>query len=511
MDTPKQRKFSALGGPALVASLAVAKVALHLVLVGRYGYFRDELYYLACADHLAWGYVDHPPLSIFMLAGVRAALGESLLALRLVPALAGGLTVLLSGLVARELGGGRLAQVLAALATLVAPIGLAMSSYYSMNSLDLVLWPLLALLLVRMIRRDEPRLWLAIGLVAGLATLNKLAFVVPGAALLLALALTPHRRWFRGSWLYLGLAVAAAVVAPHLIWQQLEGWPFLEFAGQAAAHKMVRAGPLEYLLSQILLNGPLGVLLALAGLVHLIADRPHRVLGLVFVLVVVGFYALGGKSYYAAPAYPMMLAAGAVAVERVARPGPRVALRVGLPVLLLASGVLIAPMAMPVLSPGSYVGYARAVGLQAPRDERGELGQLPQHFADRFGWPEMVATVARVHRSLPPAERRRCGIVASNYGEAGAIDLFGPSHGLPAAASPHNAYWGWGPGDLTGEVVIVIGYPRARLEALFDRVEQRAVIRHAWAMPYETELPVFVCRGLQVPVTRLWERLRRYV
>lgn len=455
--------------------------------------------------------MDHPPLSIGVLAAVRAALGDSVFALRLVPVLAGAGTVLATGLLARELGGRRLAQGLAALAAALAPVVLANGTFYSMNALELALWPTALLLLARINRRGGCGRWLWLGLVLGLAAQNKLGTAFLGVGLLAGVALTRLRAELRTPWPWAGAAVAALVVSPQVAWQVAHDWPFLEFAATARAEKMVAMSTVGFLGALALLGGPLVAPLWGVGLGGLLVGRrlrPFRPLGVTALVALAAIMAAGGKPYYAAPLLPALLAPGAVLLESVAT---RRWMANTLVALVTLGGLALLPLAVPVLSPASYVAYAEHIGIAPPRDERSPLGALPQHFADRFGWQNLAETVARVHAELSPEDRAHAAILASNYGEAGAIDHFGPRLGLPKAICPHNSYWTWGPRDATDELVIAIGYPRERLEQIFEHVEERARVTSEWAMPYETNLPVFLCRGLRVPIGEAWAAARRFI
>ena len=289
--------------PALIA-LALLKLALHFATSDGYGYFRDELYYLASTDRLAWGYVEHPPLSIAMLWLSLNLLGESLLAIRFLPALAGAATVLISGLLARELGGGSRAQLLAALATLITPFYLAIAHFYSMNVFDVLAWVTLVWLAARILLRGEEKLWLAFGVVAGLGLLNKISVAFLGAALVAGILSTPQRHWLANRWMWLGGAVAALLFLPHVIWQVLNDWPTLEFQANARAGKNLALSAVEYGGQQIMLGNPVLLPLWLAGLIGLIFSqrlRAVRALGFVYPLLFVLFVLTTAKSYYLAP------------------------------------------------------------------------------------------------------------------------------------------------------------------------------------------------------------------
>jgi Dolichyl-phosphate-mannose-protein mannosyltransferase len=383
-------------GPRAVAALVLlplSSLALHLVFASGYGYFRDELYYLACADHLAWGYVDHPPVCVAALWLVRQWLGDSLWAIRMVPAVASAATVLLAGLIARDLGGGRFAQTLAMVSTLVSPELLAISSVYSMNGLDVAIWTASAWLLVRALREE----------------------------------------------------LAALLFLPYVAWEVGHAWPTLEFMRNATAEKMAPVSPWAFAAAQALNQHPLNLPVWLAGLAFLLwlrEGRPFRPLGVLYVAVFL-LLVVGGKSRsgYLAPAYPMLFAAGGAALARFFethqwRFAPGISV-----VMLLIGGAITAPLAMAILPVDSYRAYAAALGRKPSTEESTEVVALPQFLADMQGWERWVDPVASAYDALPRTDQQRVGIFASNYGEAGAIDLFGAPLGLPRAISGDNNYW----------------------------------------------------------------------
>jgi len=497
----------------LLLLLALAKSALHFATISNYGYFRDELYYLACADHLAWGYVDHPPFSIAVLAVTRFLFGDSLLAIRLPVVLAGALTVVLTGWLARELGGGRFAQVLAALAFVFMPVALGMASFYSMNALDLLFWLGAVYVLVRIINSDDERLWVAFGAIVGAGMMNKISvgFLVFG--LLVGFVLTKQRRLLGSAWFWLGGVIAGLLFLPHVIWQIANGFPTLEFMRNASELKIQAMSVAAYLGAQVFYTSPAAVPIWVGGLLYLLFARAagaYRALGIAYLAILALLVSQHGKAYYLAPAYPMLFAAGGVAYERLSAGGGWRWLRPALVGLVALGGIVVLPLAVPLLPPESVVRYAAAIGVEAPQEERHRRVPLAQHFADRFGWENMVATIARVYQALPPEERSRAAIVAGNYGEAGAIDFFGGRYGLPHAISSHNNYWLWGPGNTTGDVAIVIGASGEQLQEFFADVTQVDTIVSEYAMASETNLPVYVCRGLRRPLAEVWPALKGY-
>jgi 4-amino-4-deoxy-L-arabinose transferase-like glycosyltransferase len=491
--------------------IAAAVVLAHLATSRGYGYFRDELYYLACSEHPALGYVDHPPLLDLLLRPLRALLGDSLPALRLLPALAAGATVLLTACAVGRLGGGRLARVLALVAVAAGPIYVGTFAILTPNALDVVAWTVVLLLVLRLLSTDDDRLWIAVGAAIGLGfeTKHGMAFLAIGLAA--GLLATPARRRLRSPWLWAGVATALAVAAPHLAWQAAHGWPTLEFMANARRDKNLARGPLAFVGEQMTVLGPLAAPIWIAGLVSCWRRDGGRLraIACAYAATLALLIAGGGKAYYLTSFYPVLFAAGAVAIERASR---RRAPALGLAVLVLATDLAAAPLAKALLPEEAVVRWQAALGLD-PRlgvDERNALGALPQQFADQHGWPELAADVARVYRALPDYDRARACIVASNYGEAAAIDFFGPALGLPRAVSPHNSYWLWGRRDCDFTVAIVVGYEPEQVAAMVRRVAVAGAFSCRWCMPFENR-PILLTRGLTVPPDVLWAQAKRYL
>jgi dolichyl-phosphate-mannose-protein mannosyltransferase len=494
--------------------LPAVALLFSLLTVRGYGYFRDELYYLACAQHLAFGYVDQPPLVSCVTAAARALFGTSLLAIRLLPAVAGAATVWCTARMARDLGGGQFARLTAGAATMLAPAYLSIFGFLSMNAYDVLLWTVCWWLLVRWLRGGDPRLWLAFGAVAGLGLENKISVLFLGFGIAVGLLLAGPRDVFRRRWIWLGGTLALVLFLPHLVWQVLHGWPTLEFMANARREKMTVLPPLVFLREQFLMAGPGALPLWLSGLAYFLCDRRgrvHRAVGCAFVAILALMIVQHAKAYYMAPAYTVLFAGGAVALEGWTRRRGGVALRAAGLGLAIASGILTAPLAKPLLPEDSFVRYAARLGISPELGERHRLGRLPQFFADMHGWPELAETVAEVYRKLPDAERAHACIFGQNYGEAGAIDLFGPKLGLPAAISAHNSYYLWGPRGCGGEVLIVIGDDRETLESLFDHVELGGTFTCRDCMPYENDNPIWIARGLRMPIQQLWPRIKHYI
>ncbi len=497
----------------LPAAIAAAHFLLHMLTNGNYGIFRDEFYYLDCADHLTWGYVDHPPLSIFLLAAVRSVLGDSIHAIRLLPALAGSAAILLTGRLAAELGGGRGAQALAALCVAVVPVYLVLTGFFSMNAFDLVVWATAFLLLARLIRTGRQKLWLWLGLVLGLGLLNKISVLFLGAGLVVGVLLSPLRSHLRRPHIWLGGGIALLLFLPHILWQIAHGWPTLEFIRNATLYKNVHLAPHAFLGQQVLQMHPLAALAWIMGLAYLLIipdGRRFAALGWIYVTALVVMMLQNSKPYYLAVAYPALFAAGGVAWEQLARgPGRRWILP-SLAAVITLGGIVLMPFGVPLIGPDALVRYQRSLGLEIASGERGEQALLPQYFADRFGWEEMAAAVGRIYEQLPAEERRVCGILAGNYGEAGAINYYGRRYGLPRAISGHNSHYLWGPGDTSGEVLICIGIDPEAVAESYGSVDVagRLDLRHA--MPYERRRMILICRDPKRPIGELWPKTKHF-
>ncbi len=501
----------------VVVWIAAIKLVLHFYAGHNYGYFVDELYYLACGRHLAWGYVDQPPLIALAAASTRVLIGESLQAIRFLPAVAGAALVLLTGLIARELGGGRFAQGIGALSVLVAPGFLGTDSFFSMNAFEPLFWMGCAYIVIRIVRTGNQKLWLWFGLLAGIGLENKHSMLIFGCGIVVGLLATPERRQFRSPWLWMAGLLALLIFLPNLLWNVAHHFPFLEVqANIRRAHRDVDLPPLKFIGQEILTMLPLTLPIWLAGVWYYLFSekgKPFRALGWAWLFTMAVIMILSPRVYYAYPAFPMLFAAGGVVWEAwlaatlTARRLQWV--KSAWVALLVLFGAIFAPFAVPVLPVETYIRYSQVMGFQPPRIERWKLGPLPQLYADQFGWEGMAAAVAKVYNGLPPDVRAKTAIFGQNYGQAGAVDLFGPQYGLPKAISGHQTYFLWGPRDYTGESVIVMDGGQADLERKFATVEKVAHVGHPYAMPYE-HFDIFYCRGLKWPLKDVWPEVKNW-
>jgi 4-amino-4-deoxy-L-arabinose transferase-like glycosyltransferase len=498
---------------AIIVGLAVLKLVIHLLTSSTYGYFRDEFYYIAASKHLSFGYVDFPPFIALLTAFVRVTLGDSLLALHFFPALAGAGVILLTGMMARQLGADPFGQVLAALAALIAPQYLGTNALLTMDSFDLLAWAAALYVLILILKYDRPKLWLVFGLVIGIGLTIKVTPIYFGLALVIGLVLTPYRRYFRNPYLYLGGLIALAFLAPYALWNAASGWPTIEF-WRNYGNKVFQASPLVFLLQQAAIMHPFNLPLWLSGLVFLFTQKgkPYRLFGWMYLVLLFIFMLQNAKNYFLAPFYPVLFAAGTIAMQQFA--GSRGWhwlgwLRANYILVLVIGGILLAPLTIPLLPVDTEVAFVRALGGTNVKTESAETGVLPQNFADRFGWEELAATMSAVYRSLPAKDQVKACILTSNYGEAGALQFYSSKYDLPPVISGHNSYYLWGPGSCTGDVLLYLGQAKVDdLEQVFADARQVAVTQCQYCMPFENDLPIFLCRGIKVSLDQAWPQTK---
>jgi len=498
-----------------------AYFALHMATATRYGYFRDALYYLACADHLAFGYVDQPPLFPFIAWIARHTLGTSLYALMFWPALAGAARILLIAACARELGAKRFGVELAAVLAATPAVWWVIDHQFAMNAFEPLFWTGCAYVILCMIHTQNPKLWLVFGLIAGLGLETKYSTAVFCLALLLGLLLTHQRRLLFTPWVFAGGAVALLLFLPNLIWNIQHHWPFLDLVRNIrVTGKDLAYPPLAYLAQQIVMMSPVSLPFWFGGLLFYFFSRnakSYRAFGWAFLITLGLFLISHGKDYYSAPAYPIVLAAGAVAAERPfeqqTSESPskwRSIFRAVCFAWLIFGVAIILPLVLPVLPLDAFLRYQSHSPLRPKPTERSFVGAvLPQYYADELPWEQQVAAVARVYHSLSPEDQAKAAIFCDNYGQAGAIDFFGPRYGLPQALSGHQNYFLWGPRNYTGEIVILEGVREAEARKEFAFVEVAATLNIPYAYSYETR-PILVCRGLKWNLQAIWPRVKNW-
>ncbi|HTC11721.1 MAG TPA: glycosyltransferase family 39 protein [Acetobacteraceae bacterium] len=494
--------------PGLI--LALLGLAIHLYANSGYGIFRDELYFIVCGEHPAWGYVDQPPLIPLAAALMHHLFPRSLAMLRLLPALGHAATIALTAETVRVLGGRRWAQALAALCVLTGIDFLGAGTLLTTDAVQSLAWLFCAYALIRITRDRNEWWWIAIGAVAGVALLTKYMLAFWLVALGIGLLATPARRSLARPQFYAGATLGLMIVLPNVIWQAMHGFPFLEIGRVAAAGKNVALPPLVFLHKEIdelnTMTAPVWIagLLAFARWPRFAA---YRGFAIAFVVLFAAMIAMHAKPYYPMGAYPLFLAGGAVALE--AWIAVRV-VRAALPAAIAMWGALGVPFVVPLLPVEQFAAYQTRLGITQASSDRSPLGVLQQNYADMFGWPELAALVGRAYQSLPPDEQARAVFLGENYGEAAAVDVLSVPRGKPPVISGHNTYYLWGPLGHDGRVVIRLGGNRDAMLRVYASVEKVGVLESPWAMPTERGKTLWICRGRRRPLQDDWPRFRHY-
>ncbi len=501
--------------------IALATAALHLALCHRFGYYRDELYFIDCAKHLSWGYVDQPPLVPFY-TWLTAPLGYAVWALRFLPGVLSGVTVLLGCAIARELGGRGFAQTLTALAIALAPGLIGIAYGLSTEMLSPAAWTALVYLTVRLVNTGDRRLYVPIALVVTVAMYSKYSIAGCAIALAIGLPITGHAELLRSRRLALGVALVVVLLLPNAIWQIAHGLPMLEVIhndqlnrhalrnGMADESRYRSINALYMFGLQFAYNNPLFAPVWVWGLVWLWRERQYRFLCVAYLLLLGVLIWTIGRGYYIQGMYPALFAAGGVAIERALAARPQW-LRPALLAAAFVAGLPMFPLSLPVLSLPAYMAYERAIGLSRPAPPDGKSHLINPMFADQLGWKTMTQTVAGAYWSLPPAQRRITAVFADRYAYAGALDYYGPPYGLPTVISPNNQYYLWGTRGYSGQSMLAVGATDYYLLLhWFGSVRQIAVYRNDYRWMLEGPLPIYICTHPRVPLAAMWPAFKYY-
>ena len=505
------RSLPAVDRVAVIAIPAL-KFLVHLLTASRYGYFRDELYSMDLARRLDWGYADCAPM-VALWSRLGMFMGPSLVGFRLPAVLAGAALIAITVLITRELGGGSYAQRLAALSMLLAPGVLIFNIFLTMNAFEPVFWMGCVLSVLLAQRSGDGRYWLLFGLFAGLGLMNKHSSLFFGAALAAGLLFSPLRREFGRKWIWMGALVAFLIFLPNVVWQIRHDFATVELLRNVQRmHKNVDLSPVSFLLQQILSMNPALLAVWGGGIAWTLFGangRRFRWIGVTWLAAFAIFVALKAKVYYLFPIYGMAFAAGGVVWESWTR-GRRI-WRIAVPAAAALFALVAAPTVLPILPPEQLIAYLDSLHLRPPKTEVHHSGPLPQHFGDQFGWESLTREVAQCYRGLSEEERSHTAIFASNYGEAGAIDFYGPKYGLPSAISAHQNHWFWGPRGK-GEKGTNLIVTQTSVESLSRFCEEVRVLgQHHDPFGMEEEnAPILYCRGLRVSLAAVWPKLKHW-
>ena len=501
-EAPRENRFAGL----LVWVIAAGTLVLQLATAGRFGASIDELYQQVCADRLAWGFVDQPPLTPVILAWTRDNLGDGLFAMRFLPALAVAFAVVLTARLTRRMGGGHGASALAALVVALAPVYLATGGEYGAAAFNLLFWTMGCVVLVRLMNGGTPYWWFAFGVIVGLGLLNDYAMALFLCAVLLALLLSSHRRALLHWQLWMGLLFALVIILQHILWQNQHEWPLLGFMERTFAWRDIPAGAGRVLFAQFMALNPLAAPVWLGGLLLLFASRRlrrYQVFAILFLLVLAFYMVVEVSSARLAPAFVPLIASGAVVCAEWRKSLPIRALRAGYIVAFVAVGALLLPFAVPVLSVERLLAYQSWFhGVDA--DEPTRAAALPTHFANRFGWAELTEEVAGMYFLQDTAIRSDGVIWCATREQAIAIEALGAAYRLPRPLTEDVTYQFWRPADLGGEMTIAVGLERRRLETFFTLVELGNIADHPLALPKHRNVPIYLCRELKLPLRAIF-------
>jgi 4-amino-4-deoxy-L-arabinose transferase-like glycosyltransferase len=500
------------------AAFAIAAFFVHLATSWRYGYFRDELYFIACSKHLSWGYVDQPPLVAFA-AWLSSPAHYTIVALRILPVIAAALTVWLAVRIARELGGGLVAQALAALATLLLPAYLLLGNTLTTTSFEPLSWTLLVYALIRLARSGDGRYWLGAGLAFAFGMYGKYSMLLLAAALFVGLLCTKQRRLTATPWFAAGAALALALIAPNLAWQAVHGWPFVQVVTGDFAHRHAFNTGLQleyrnfaqngaaFIIEQLVYTNPLSVPIWVSGLAAFAFSsrlRDLRFIAIAYVVLLVLAIWLEAKGYYIIGIYAVLIAAGSAAVERVLTTTTQ---RVASTAIFVVLTLPFVPLSLPVLPIDTFIAYSKALHLTG---QNGTAAHVIQPvYAEEFGWNELAQHVAAVYDGLPPAVRTHTGVFADTYADASALNLYGPRYGLPPAISAQNTYYLWGTRGYDGRTLIVVGATQADLvRRYYRKMTMVATYGHPYKWIVEGPTPIYLCSGPVAPLAQIWPHLK---
>ena len=485
--------------------LGLALFLLHMLTNHQYGFHQDELVVLDNANHLDWGFVEYPPLTPFLARIELALFGLSLVGARTFAALAHSVVLVLTGLMARELGGRRLAQILAALAAAIAPIALIQGSLIQYVTFDFLWSVLIAYLVLRLLNSDDPRWWIPIGVSIGLGMMTKYTMVMFVAGLVGGVLLTDARRYLRNPWLWGGVALSLLIFLPNLIWQIRHDFISLEFLSSIHERDVAIGRAQGYLIEQfVFCTNPFVIPFWVAGLVYYFrneAGKRYRMMGWMYMIPFLIYLIAQGRSYYLAPAYPMLIAAGAVVWQG------------WLDRLSAQTSRLVQGITWTGITIGAIIGGALALPIAPINSPLWDItSEVHDTFIEQIGWPEMIETVADIYANLPAEERAQTGIFAGENDEAAALNLYGPAYGLPKAMSGSNTFWLRGYVDPPPKTLIVVGYAQEDLASVFEQCELAGTITNSYGVENDLSDPphVFICRGLSIPLPALWDRVKRY-
>ncbi|OHD11329.1 MAG: hypothetical protein A2086_05765 [Spirochaetes bacterium GWD1_27_9] len=495
--------------------IAFIKLVLHFItntnLLG-YGYFIDEFYYYACAMRLDFGYVDHPPLAPFILHLNHFILGDSLFALRFLPALAGAALVFLTGIITKELGGKTFAQIIATLAVTFSPVILVLNSFFSMNAFEVLIWVFTAYLIILLIKKDNPKIWILIGIIAGIGLENKHTMVLFGIGMILGLLLTKNRKYILNKWFFIAGIIAFLIILPNIIWQITHGFPSLEFYKKSELIKGLSLSPLNIFIMQIISYNPFFLPLWFAGIIYfffLKEGKNYRLIGWIYLFIfLILILQKSSRPDRIAGLYPLLFAAGAILFENLIINIKQNWIRILAISFVIIGGLILLPFSLPVLTPKLTDKYLTFIGLNIKIEKGSNRSRLPQYLADRLDWEELIKELSKVYNDLPEAEKKKAVIIADSYATAGSAEFFGKKYNLPKVISIHNNYHLWGYDGATGDIMITFGFNEQEVSESFEEYEVKSVFKSQYSRL--NGLQICVAKKLKYNIKDIWTSIKKY-
>jgi hypothetical protein len=486
----------------IILTITILNFLIYIITTAffSYGVFRDEFYYLACANRLDFGYVDHPPLSIAVLALWKFLFGDSVFVIRLVPAVITSATIFMIGLFTAKLGGGKIAVLISTVVLMLTPIFLGMSTIYSMNVFDFFFWITAAYIFLKIIQEPDKKLWIILGIVLGLGLLNKTSMIWLCAGIFAGILFTPLRKELKTKYPYIAAAIAMLIFSPFIIWNITHDFAHLEFMRNAADRKYGGLTPVSFILDQILILNPGSILLWISGIFFFFfskTGKQYRATGFIWLTTfIILFINWHSKGEYIAAAYQILFAGGAVMLEEWSLSRNRGWIKYIVVAPLIISGIVLAPFARPLLAPEKFLEYQDFIGLKPPVNEGVETA-IPQFYSDMFGWEEMAKKVSEVYLTLPEKERETTIVYCKNYGKAGAVEYYSKKYPLPKVVCPHNNYWYWWDEVKNPTTIIILGGNIEDHLSSLEQVDSVATYKTKYAMPYENNFTIFTGRGFK--------------
>ena len=495
---------------AIIIYLMVCKVIFHFILP-EYGYFRDELYYVSIGDQFSFSNLDMLPLSPLYLKLFTLVLGYSIKVIHLASSLLGAVALLLTCLITKELGGKKYAILITGIFMLFSGF-VIFGALFTYDSIDFLVIVAVLYLLVKIFNTNDQRLWFFVGIILGIGLMNKLTILFFGLAIFVSLWLVPQRKMFKTIYIWIAGIIALLFLTPYLLWQYKNNWYFLDFASAYAGGSSYLASFLEFIWNQILPNNIATLPIWLTGLYLLLFSskwKKYRLFGIMYVFLFLLFYKIGAKLYFLIPMYSILLSVGSIKLEE--KFSNSIKTKIAIPIVYILLSLPLLPMLVPLLPLNYFISYAKVLGVDAGiKYENNRLNQLPQHFADRFGWEELVRDISIEYHDIPNGNEQNAGILTNNWGIASAVHFYKDKYKLPEPTSNDGWYYFEAiRNNNFRNIYICVGFDERSLSRAFNTVIKKRIFIHPYCMPYENNRPIYFCADPKVDIAQYFKVRRR--